>query len=308
MLKRNSKFFLIHLLFPLFLVGLAAYIPKTELSKSTWQLRMDAYIKRHLEEALFHISFQSIDNSFEQYYRNANLPISSIDVIKLPIVYEILWQSKKKDIDLKKLVVITEEQIRQNQQGFFGKEDIGKSFSLSQVVEASMAFNDNAASNILLDEVGYQRIIERLRDKDLNNVYIKSPLVDSLKNERTGTTNFITSGDMLNLMKKIQSERKLKNKDWLFDQLALNAQKNGNFGLEGGTIVGIAENTKLSKGFLAMVEKEEKHSYILAMFVTNFKSEADASRLLNDMMLIFKGENIADDDSIQVANQFKIKN
>jgi hypothetical protein len=65
--------------------------------------------------------------------------------------------------------------------------------------------------------IGCQKIVDRLRDKNLANTYIRRPLVDSLKNERAGTTNFVTAGDIMHLMKRIRSEKKFKNKDWLME-------------------------------------------------------------------------------------------
>jgi hypothetical protein len=65
--------------------------------------------------------------------------------------------------------------------------------------------------------IGCQKIVDRLRDKNLANTYIRRSLVDSLKNERAGTTNFVTAGDIMHLMKRIRSEKKFKNKDWLME-------------------------------------------------------------------------------------------
>lgn len=289
------------LLFTMLFVGLIAANSKVE-DDPFWPNRMDRYIKKNLENGMFHVCFQSMDNSFKQYYRNANLPISSIDVVKLPVVYEVLWQVKNKDLKLTQTAEITEDRIRQNKDGFFGPEDVGKTFSLEQVVEAAMAFNDNAAANILLETVGYQRIVDRLRDKDLSNTYIKHPLVDSLKNERRGTTNFVTAGDMMHLMKRINSERRLKSKDWLIDQLKLNAQKNGAFGIKGGDVAGIYENTKLSKGFIAMVENGDQGNYYISMFVSNFKSESEGEKFIKDMIYIFNGGTI-ESDSMEVVSK-----
>lgn len=290
------------LLVPLLAVGLIAATSSPAKMDVNWANRMDQYIKENLQSGMFHVCFQSIDNSFKQYYRNANLPISSIDVIKLPIVYEVLWQVKKKELDLDKTVLITTERIKQNKDGFFGAEDVEKEFTLEKVVEASMAFNDNAAANILLETVGYQQIVDRLRKKNLANTYIRRPLLDSLKNERSGTTNFVTAGDMMNLMKRIRSEKKFKNKDWLIEQLKLNAQKNGAFGIKGGEVAGISENTKLSKGFIAMVEDGEQGNYYISMFVSNFKSESEGEKFLKDMIYIFNGGTI-EGDSVEVAGE-----
>jgi hypothetical protein len=292
------------LLIPLLFVGLIAAIPAPVVQDPYWPNRMDIYIKDNLQDGMFHVCFQSIDNSFKQYYRNANLPISSIDVIKFPIVYEVLWQVKRKELDLDKTVKITADRIKQNKDGFFGPEDVGKEFTLEKVVEASMVFNDNAAANILLETVGYQRIVSRLRGKNLSNTYIRKPLVDSLKNERAGTTNFVTAGDMMHLMKRVRSEKKFKNKDWLMEQLKQNAQKNGAFGIKGGDVAGISENTRLSKGFIATVENSDQGSYYISMFVSNFKSESNGDKFLNDMIYIFNGGTI-ETDSMEVAKRFR---
>jgi beta-lactamase class A len=294
------------LLVALLIVELVAAIPAPVEEDPYWPNRMDRYIKENLQDGMFHVCFQSIDNSFKQYYRNANLPISSIDVIKIPIVYEVLWQVKKKELDLDKTVEITANRIKQNKDGFFGPEDVGKEFTLERVVEASMAFNNNAAANILLETVGYQKIVDGLRDEDLSNTYIRRPLMDSLKNERAETTNFVTAGDMMHLMKRIRSEKKFKNKDWLMEQLKLNAQKNGAFGIKGGNVAGISENTKLSKGFIAMVEDSDQDSYYISMFVSNFKSESKGDKFLKDMIYIFNGGTI-ETDSVEVAKKVSVK-
>lgn len=274
---------------PFVLVGFMAVISKPVPQDSRWPTRMDQYIKDHFQEAMFHVCFQSIDHSFTQYYRNANLPIPSIDVIKLPIVYEVLWQVRKKELDLKQTAVITPEHVRQNKEGFFGPEDVGKTFTLEEVVEAALTFNDNAAANILLETVGYQNIVDRLRAKDLSNTYLKHPLVDSLKNEHRGITNFVTAGDMMNLMKRIRSEQKFKQKEWLIGQMKQNAQKNGTFGMSGAMVAGMSENSRLAKGFIALVEDKDNGSYYVSMFVSNFKSVGEGDRLLRDIVHIFNG-------------------
>jgi hypothetical protein len=79
------------LLLPLLFVGLIAAIPQPTKKDAHWPNRMDRYIKKNPQNGTFHICFQSIDNSFKQYCRNANLPISFIDGIKFPTVYEALW-------------------------------------------------------------------------------------------------------------------------------------------------------------------------------------------------------------------------
>lgn len=254
--------------------------------KAAWKNEMDVFVREQQDSCLIHISYFSLDNSFEQYHRNANLPVPSIDAIKLPIVYEVLWQDKKNQIDLNKKVTITAQQVRQNKTGFLGAEDIGKTFTLREMVDATLVFNDNAAANILLDEVGYTRIIERLRDKDLPNIYIKDPLIDSTKNEQIGRTNFITVADLAQLMKKVYSEKKLKSKDYLFEKLREQAIKAGNFEIKKGTVAGIGESTALAKGFASLVEGER--NYIFVVFVTNFSSDFYATKVIRKVLDIFQ--------------------
>lgn len=254
--------------------------------KAAWKNEMDIFVREHEDSCRIHISYFSLDNSFEQYHRNANLPIPSIDAIKLPIIYEVLWQDKKKTIDLTKKVTITKEQVKQNKNAFLGDEDAGKTFTLRELVEATLVFNDNAAANILLDEVGYTKIIDRLREKDLPNIYIKDPLIDSTKNVRIGRTNFVTAADMASLMKKIQQEKKLKSKDFLFDRLREQATKAGSFEIKKGVVAGIGESTALAKGFACFVEGEK--NYIVSVFVTEFQSEAYANFVIRRILEIFQ--------------------
>lgn len=253
-----------------------------------WKAEMDQYILKSSTRARLSISYVSVNNLFDQYHRNANNPVQSNDLIKLPVLLYGLDRMNTERMDDEEVFKIRPERLLANQQGLFGEEDAGKLYPASKIIEAIAQHNDNAACNLLIDRLGKSNFNDFLKNQHFTNIYFLNYLDDRTKNYVEGASNFVASGDLVNFQKKVIADlleskkgRQLLSKYFL-------AFKNHPFGADSG--IKWNENTQLSKGVNYYFGGEK--GFILVILVSNFSDESAANKILEEAEFIFfSGQN-----------------
>src|SRR4051812_16759268 len=102
---------------------------------------------------------------------NADEPVQTASVIKLPVLIEAFYQSKAGKLDLaKKLNVTKEEQVPGSGILAYIQPDV--TLSLLDTITLMMIVSDNTATNMTLDQVGIPNVNARIAAMGLKNTYL----------------------------------------------------------------------------------------------------------------------------------------
>lgn len=102
---------------------------------------------------------------------NADEPVQTASVIKLPVMIEAFYQSKAGKLDLtKKLNVTKQEQVPGSGILAYIQPDV--TLSLLDTLTLMMIVSDNTATNMTLDQVGIPNVNARIAVMGLKNTYL----------------------------------------------------------------------------------------------------------------------------------------
>lgn len=102
---------------------------------------------------------------------NADEPVQSASVIKLPVLIEAFYQAKAGKLDLAKRLNLTkEEQVPGSGILAYVQPDV--TLSLLDTITLMMIVSDNTATNMTLDQVGIPNVNARIAAMGLKNTYL----------------------------------------------------------------------------------------------------------------------------------------
>lgn len=102
---------------------------------------------------------------------NADEPVQTASVIKLPVLIEAFYQSKAGKLDLtKKLELTKQEQVQGSGILAYIQPDV--TLSLLDTITLMMIVSDNTATNMTLDQVGIPNVNARIAAMGLKNTYL----------------------------------------------------------------------------------------------------------------------------------------
>src|ERR1041384_3310584 len=102
---------------------------------------------------------------------NADEPVQTASVIKLPVMIEAFYQAKAGKLDLtKKLNLTKEEQVPGSGILAYIQPDV--TLSLLDTITLMMIVSDNTATNMSLDEIGIPNVNARIAAMGLKNTYL----------------------------------------------------------------------------------------------------------------------------------------
>ncbi len=102
---------------------------------------------------------------------NADEPVQTASVIKLPVMIEAFYQAKAGKLDLAQRIKLT----KQNQvegSGVLQFMDPGLDLTLKDVITLMMIESDNTATNMVIDVVGIKAVNQRTAAMGLKNTYL----------------------------------------------------------------------------------------------------------------------------------------
>lgn len=245
---------------------------------------MDDYIAKNSKGQQIAVSYTSLENTLDQFHRNANLTSPASELLKAPFLFASLVSLVKKQISWDDSYEISLADIQKNGNGMIGEEDEGKVFNCQELLQALIHFGDNAAVNILQKKVNPHQYFETF---GVHNMYMKIPMVDSLVNSTLGIKNQASTADLVNFQKYIYLYLKeskkgvkllnvLKQENKIAQNQFLNSVEKDLF---------YEESSDFLKGFT--VYANGRKPYVLSLIIMNFKGPVLAAKSLEEITALF---------------------
>jgi beta-lactamase class A len=102
---------------------------------------------------------------------DADEPVQTASVIKLPVMIEAFYQAKAGKLDLTKKLELTKDQ-QVPGSGILAYIQPDVTLSLTDTITLMMIVSDNTATNMTLDQVGIPNVNSRIADMGLKNTYL----------------------------------------------------------------------------------------------------------------------------------------
>ncbi len=147
----------------------------------------------------------------EEFSRNADEPMPTASLIKLPIMVEAYWQAAENKLKLDKPLTLRKEDKVPGSGILTSHFSDGATFPLRDAVRLSIAFSDNTATNLVLDEIGIPSTNLRMEKLGFKHTKINAKVykgsTTSIDPERTkkfglGST---TAREMVQLLERIEA-------------------------------------------------------------------------------------------------------
>lgn len=147
----------------------------------------------------------------EEFYLNADEPMPTASLIKLPIMVEAYWQAAENKVKLDKPLTLRKEDKVPGSGILTSHFSDGATFPLRDAVRLSIAFSDNTATNLVLDEIGIPSMNVRMEKLGFKHTKINAKVykgsTTSIDPERTkkfglGST---TAREMVQLLELIEA-------------------------------------------------------------------------------------------------------
>lgn len=146
----------------------------------------------------------------EEFYWNADEPMPTASLIKLPIMVEAYWQAAENKVKLDKPLTLRKEDKVPGSGILTSHFSDGATFPLRDAVRLMIAFSDNTATNLVLDEIGIPSTNLRMEKLGFKHTKINAKVykgsTTSIDPERTkkfglGST---TAREMVQLLEMIE--------------------------------------------------------------------------------------------------------
>lgn len=146
----------------------------------------------------------------ETYFLNADEPMPTASLIKLPVMVEVYFQVQEKKVALTdKLELKKEDKVPGS--GILTEHfSEGASFALKDAVRLMIVFSDNTATNLVLDKIGIQSVHDRMRKLQFPNTKIHAKVYkgSTTSIDPAGTKKFglgrTTAREMIALLELIE--------------------------------------------------------------------------------------------------------
>jgi beta-lactamase class A len=112
----------------------------------------------------------------QSFSHNADVPMPTASLIKLPIMVEAYRQADAGKIDLQKLITLKEEDKVPGSGILTTHFSPGMSLPVVDAIQLMMVYSDNTATNLVLDQIGLPATNETMEKLGLSNTKINSPV------------------------------------------------------------------------------------------------------------------------------------
>jgi beta-lactamase class A len=110
----------------------------------------------------------------EEYYLDADRPMPTASLIKLPVMVETYWQAEEGKVNLDAALTYKKDPKVQGSGILFNHFSDGATFPLKDAVRLMIAFSDNAATNMVLDQIGLPNTGRRMKSLGLDHTTINA--------------------------------------------------------------------------------------------------------------------------------------
>jgi beta-lactamase class A len=182
---------------------LAAPAPAADLES-----RINPLVKEHKGKVAVAVKHLKTGESF---YLNADDPMPTASLIKLPVMVEVYWQAKEEKVKLDTKLTLKKEDKVPGSGVLTNHFSEGASFPLKDAVRLMIVFSDNTATNMALDQIGIPSTNKRMAELGLKHTKINAKVfkgsTTSIDPEATkkfglGST---TARDMVQLLELIDA-------------------------------------------------------------------------------------------------------
>ncbi|HVK16375.1 MAG TPA: serine hydrolase [Fimbriiglobus sp.] len=146
----------------------------------------------------------------EEYYLDADEPMPTASLIKLPVMVETYWQAKEGKVKLDTMLTLKKDpQVKGSGVLVYHFSD-GASFPLRDAVRLMIVYSDNMATNMVLDQIGVAATGERMGKLGLNETRINAKVfradtrIDQERGKKYGLGS-TTAGEMVRLLEMIHA-------------------------------------------------------------------------------------------------------
>jgi beta-lactamase class A len=146
----------------------------------------------------------------EEFYLDADRPMPTASLIKLPVMVETYWQAEEGKVDLDKTLTYKKDPKVQGSGVLYNHFSDGATFPLKDAVRLMIVFSDNAATNMVLDQVGLSSTNKRMESLGLGNtkinakVFLPETRLDQEFGKKYGLGS-TTAREMVKLLELIES-------------------------------------------------------------------------------------------------------
>ena len=138
---------------------------------TTLEARLTPLIKAHKGDVA--VSVKNLATG-ESYAYHADGPMPTASLIKLPVMVEAYRQSEAKIVDLNKSVTLTKADKVPGSGILTSHFSEGATFPLVDAVHLMIAFSDNTATNLVLDQIGLKSTAETMEKLGYPNTKVHS--------------------------------------------------------------------------------------------------------------------------------------
>lgn len=132
---------------------------------------------------------------------NENTPMPSASLVKIPIMMACFHAQRDRLISLKSKIRLKYED-KVSGSKVLGPKPVGSVFMAQDLLEPMIAQSDNAATNLLIDFLGFDTLNAYFKKMGLKNTDIARKMMD-FRERKKGRENYTTAKDMAYLLEKL---------------------------------------------------------------------------------------------------------
>jgi beta-lactamase class A len=146
----------------------------------------------------------------EEFYLDADRPMPTASLIKLPVMVETYWQAEEGKVNLDATVTYKKDPKVQGSGILYNHFSDGATFPLKDAVRLMIVFSDNAATNMVLGQIGLPSTNRRMETLGLKNtkinakVFLPETRLDQEFGKKYGLGS-TTAREMVHLLERIEA-------------------------------------------------------------------------------------------------------
>ncbi|MBW3542534.1 MAG: serine hydrolase [Planctomycetes bacterium] len=189
----------------LVLLVLSVWRPPAPAAAADLKDRLEPLIERHrgkVAVAVRHLG------SGESYTHRGDEPMPTASLIKVAVMIEAYRRSETGELDLNRTVTLRDEDKVQGSGILTPHFSAGTTLSVRDLVRLMIAWSDNTATNLVLDQVGLEAVNDGMQSLDCPNTRIHAKVfrgetsIDPERSKRFGLGS-TTAGEMLSLLERL---------------------------------------------------------------------------------------------------------
>jgi len=172
-------------------------------------------LKEDLKDVVVHSGQQSgiLIKDLKTGYKigfNEDISFPAASLIKVPIMACVYCASNEGKLNLQNKIVI-KNQDKTSGAGILKNVPEGVSFDIEELVRLMIAYSDNTATNLLIDQLGFDYLNSCFKNLGLKNTVIFRKILDN-QARKEGRENYTTAQDIGNILEMIY-RKELINKE-----------------------------------------------------------------------------------------------